>query len=113
LADLIETYTELNSSGIGLLSTLPIFFMGVGALCVKFLRSLFGEERGIGIGLAIIVVSCFGRFWLHTTIGLIVTAIGAGIGIATVQALMPAFIKRHFGGGTGRIIGFYSSAIVG
>lgn len=42
-----------------------------------------------------------------------ITAIGAGMGIATVQALMPAFIKRHFGANTGRMIGFYSSAIVG
>lgn len=113
LADLIVSHTSLNSSGVGLLSTLPIFFMGVGALCVKYLRFLFGEERGISIGLIIILVACFSRFWLHTDLGLMMTAIGAGIGIATIQALMPSFIKQHFGADTGRIIGFYSSAIVG
>jgi len=113
LADIIETYTALNSSGVGLLSTLPIFFMGLGALCVRFLRYLLGETRGISVGIGIISASCIGRFWLHTDIGLIITAIGAGIGIATVQALMPAFIKRSFSIDAGRIIGFYSSAIVG
>lgn len=113
IADLIQASTGMSSTSIGLLSTLPIFLMGIGALCVKWLRKSLGEERGISIGAMIIVVSSLARLWLNTEIGLMITAIGAGVGIATIQALMPAFIKHHFGHNTGRIIGFYSSAIVG
>ncbi len=113
LADLLETHTGLNSTGIGLLTMLPIFFMGVGALCIKWLRTTFGEKQGITVGAALITMSCFGRIWLNTDIGLVLTAVAAGMGIATVQALLPAVIKRSFGVDTGRIIGFYSSAIVG
>ncbi|MBB1486162.1 MFS transporter [Oceanospirillum sediminis] len=112
LADLIEAHTTLNASGIGLLSALPVFFMGTGALFVGLLRYIFGEKQGISIGILIIAVSCFGRHWMNNDSGLLITAICAGLGIAMVQALMPAFIKRHSGSNTGRMIGFYSAAIV-
>jgi CP family cyanate transporter-like MFS transporter len=66
LADLIETHTALNASGVGLLSTLPIFFMGIGALSVKLLRRMLGEERGISVGVALIALACFARMWLNS-----------------------------------------------
>lgn len=112
LADLIENATGLRATGIGLLTALPLFFMGLGALWVGSLRTVFGEQRGISIGALLIAVACLARFWLDTGAGMILSAITVGIGIAMVQALIPAFIKRRYGTDSGRIIGFYSSAIV-
>jgi CP family cyanate transporter-like MFS transporter len=112
LTDQILATTGMGSTGIGLLTMLPVFLMGVGAMSVRWLRKLLGEKAGIGLGTLIIAVSCAGRMGLDTNLGLLVTAAGAGIGISIVQALAPGFIKRNFPANTGRAIGLFSTAIV-
>ncbi|HTM78321.1 MAG TPA: MFS transporter [Devosia sp.] len=104
--------TDMGSTGIGLLTMLPVFLMGVGAMSVRLLRRALGEIFGIGIGALVIAVSCASRIWLDTSLGLLATAAGAGIGISIVQALAPGFIKRNFPANTGRAIGLFSTGIV-
>jgi CP family cyanate transporter-like MFS transporter len=112
LTDLILNATKMGSTNIGFLTMLPIFLMGIGAMSVRPMRKVLGEKFGIGLGSLIIAVSCGARIWLDTRFGLLVTAIGAGIGISIVQALTPGFIKRNFVGNTGRAIGLFSTGIV-
>jgi CP family cyanate transporter-like MFS transporter len=112
LADLILDATNMGSGRIGLLTMIPVFLMGVGAMSVRTLRNALGEKLGIGVGVLVIAMSCIGRLWLDTTLGLLATAAGAGIGISIVQALAPGFIKRNFFENTGRAIGLYSTGIV-
>jgi MFS transporter, CP family, cyanate transporter len=112
LTNLILTDTGMGSTGIGLLTMLPVFLMGAGALSVRAMRSTMGEKFGIGLGSLIIAASCGARIWLDTRFGLLATAAGAGIGIAIVQALAPGFIKRNFIANTGRAIGLFSTGIV-
>jgi len=69
--------------------------------------------RGIGIGIAIITAACALRWPLHDSGGLIATAALGGLGIALVQALLPAFIKRHFPARAGQLMGFYTTGIMG
>jgi MFS transporter, CP family, cyanate transporter len=104
--------TGMGSTGIGLLTMLPVFLMGVGAMSVRSLRRALGEKAGIGLGTFVIAVSCASRIWLDTSVGLLVTAAGAGIGISIIQALAPGFIKRNFPANTGRAIGLLSTGIV-
>ncbi|TPL23458.1 CynX/NimT family MFS transporter [Mesorhizobium sp. B2-4-9] len=112
LTELILGNTKLGSTGIGLLTTLPVFLMGLAALTVRLVRKALGEKLGIGLGALVIAGACAGRMWFPTGLGLLLTAGGAGVGIAIVQALIPGFIKRNFTGNTGRAIGLYSTAIV-
>ncbi|WP_417714698.1 CynX/NimT family MFS transporter [Pseudophaeobacter arcticus] len=104
--------TGVNSTIIGFLTMIPVFLMGIGAIYVRPLRAALGERGGITLGALIIALSCAARMWLPTGAGLLVTAAGAGIGIAMVQSLMPGFAKRNFGAATGRVIGLYSTGIV-
>ena len=104
--------TGMGSTGIGVLTMLPVLLMGIGAMSVRLLRKITGEKFGIGCGAILIAVSCAGRIWFDTSIGLLMTAAGAGMGISIVQALAPGFIKRNFAQNTGRAIGLFSTGIV-
>ncbi|HTO32243.1 MAG TPA: MFS transporter [Pararhizobium sp.] len=112
LTGLILDTTGMGSTGIGLLTMLPVFLMGVGAMSVRLLRKALGEKFGIGCGAFILAAACVSRVWFDGGIGLLATAAGAGVGISIVQALAPSFIKRNFAENTGRAIGLFSTGIV-
>lgn len=112
LADVIKHSAQITSTEIGLLTTLPVFLMGIGAMGAKYLRRALGEVMGISLGALGIIFGCLGRAWFTSGGGLLLTAALAGSGIAVIQALAPGFIKRNFGTTTGRVIGLYSTGIV-
>ncbi|AYG64414.1 MFS transporter [Rhizobium jaguaris] len=104
--------TGINSTAVGLLTMIPVFLMGVGAIYVRQVRAALGERGGIALGVLIVAGSSIARYWLPSGSGLLVTAAAAGIGITLVQSLMPGFAKRNFGSSTSRVIGLYSTGIV-
>lgn len=113
LLDLVQASTGLTHTQASLLTTAPIFVMGLCALFGTHLRRLLGERRGIAIGGIIIIIASLVRLILTGKVGLIATAILVGIGIALVQILLPAFIKRQFPVQSGRIMGLYTTGIMG
>lgn len=112
LLDLIEHATGLDSAGAGLLTTLPVFLMGVCALLGKSLRKKFGEVNGVALGTLLIVLACASRAWWGSATGMLVSAAVVGIGVALVQALLPGFIKGQFASATGRMMGLYTTGIM-
>lgn len=113
LLDLIEQSTGLNSAGAGLLTTLPVFLMGVCALLGRYLRKALGEVKGVAIGIILIVMACASRAWWGSATGMMVSAAVVGMGVALVQALLPGFIKGQFAAATGRMMGLYTTGIMG
>lgn len=113
LLDTIETATGMSHTTSSLLTTLPIFAMGVIAYFSNPLRRTLGEHLGISLGLFLITLACLARFPLTSTSGLLLSALIAGIGIAIVQALAPSLIKRTFSSHSDRIMGFYTTGIMG
>lgn len=113
LLDSIQASTGLGNADAGLLTTVPVFAMGVCALLGAQLQRRLGVARGIAIGIAIIAAACALRWPWHGSGGLIATAALGGLGIALVQALLPAFIKRHFPARAGQLMGFYTTGIMG
>lgn len=113
LLDSIQAGTGLGNADAGLLTTVPVFAMGVCALLGAQLQRRLGVARGIAIGIAIIAAACALRWPWHGSGGLIATAALGGLGIALVQALLPAFIKRHFPARAGQLMGFYTTGIMG
>lgn len=111
--DRIAAASGLTSTGAGLLTTLPVFLMGLGALTVSPLRRHLGERCGVIGGTAMIALACVLRPFFPSIAGLLGSAAIAGLGIAVVQALMPGFIKRVFADDVGRVMGYYSTAIMG
>ena len=112
LLDLIEADTGMSHTVSSLLTTLPVFAMGIFAYFSKPLRRLFGEPKGITLGLLLITLACLARFQFVSTNGLLITALVAGIGIAIVQALAPSFIKRSCPTQADRLMGLYTTGIM-
>ena len=111
--DQIQAATGLGHTGAGMLTTLPVLAMGLGALAGNRLYSLLGTIVGIRTGIVLIALACAARAWSSDAVGLILTALAAGVGIACVQTLLPAFIREHFNESASRAMGIYSTAIMG
>ncbi|MBG0750282.1 MULTISPECIES: MFS transporter [Pectobacterium] len=112
LLNQIQAATGLDDSMAGMLTTLPVFAMGWCALYGGQLQARLGEYRGITLGIVVIALACGARWWLNSGIALLVSAALAGIGIALIQALVPSFIKLHFGRHSSLLMGFYTTAIM-
>ncbi len=50
LLDLVERSTGMGSLGAGMLTTLPVFLMGLGAFAARHLRRFPGERNGVALG---------------------------------------------------------------
>ncbi|MDE9545511.1 MFS transporter [Xenorhabdus bovienii] len=108
----ISQFAQIKSVGISLLTTIPVLMMGVGAIYAQAIRQALGERGGIAIGGAVIALSCFIRLWAENHVGLFISTVLVGLGIAVIQALLPSFIKRNFGAATSSVIALYSTGIV-
>ena len=113
LLDIIQQATALSDAQAGLMTTLPIFVMGLCALAAGPLQRWPGTRWGIAVGGLVIALACALRQVWPTASTLLITAVLSGMGIALVQALMPAFIKGRFGDRAGTLMGLYSTGIMG
>lgn len=112
LLDTIQAATGLNDTYASLLTTLPIFVMGVFALLGAYMQRLISEKNGILLSIVFIAAACLSRYWLHSGIALILSSVVGGMGIALAQVLIPAFIKRNAPQKAGSLMGFYTTAIM-
>src|SRR5690554_5671530 len=87
--------------------------MGICALGGPWLQRRIGEVRGIALGMLLIVLAGTVRFVIDTAATLILSAAVAGTGIAMVQALMPAWLKRHHPARAGSLMGLFTTGIMG
>jgi MFS transporter, CP family, cyanate transporter len=113
LLDAIQRDTGLGDIGASLLTTFPVLLMGICLLGTAWLRGWMGGRAGIASGVLLILVACLARWVWPQAVALVLTAIVGGVGIAIVQALMPGVIRRRAGARSGRLMGFYSTAIMG
>lgn len=103
----------LSFSSAALLTMLPVMTMGLAMFFGMGLAKRFGEHRSIVLSLLVIGVATLSRLFLDSALELIVSAIAAGIGIAMIQALMPALIKSRFSDNVSMFMGLYVTAIMG
>ncbi|CAB3736423.1 putative transporter YycB [Achromobacter animicus] len=112
LLDMIQAATGATNTQASLLTTLPVFVMGICALAGGRLNKYLNERTGIALGVAMVALACAARYVGTQTYGLLLTAVLAGVGIALVQTLLPAFIKRNFAHDMGRVFGLYTTGIM-
>ncbi|MCM2361913.1 CynX/NimT family MFS transporter [Pseudomonas sp. SR18] len=103
----------LSFSSAALLTMLPVMAMGLAMFLGMGLARRFGEHRSIVLSLLVIGVATLSRLFLDSALELIVSAIAAGVGIAMIQALMPALIKSRFSDNVSLFMGLYVTAIMG
>ncbi len=112
LLDVIEAETGLSHTQSSLLTTLPVFVMGLCALFGRQIAGLFTERSGISLGITLILTACGMRYAATSGFSLLSTAVLAGVGIALTQTLLPAFIKRSFPADAGRVFALYTTGIM-
>jgi CP family cyanate transporter-like MFS transporter len=103
----------LSFSSAALLTMLPVMAMGLAMFFGMGLAKRVGEHRSIVLSLLVIGVATLSRLFLDSALELIVSAIAAGVGIAMIQALMPALIKSRFSDNVSLFMGLYVTAIMG
>ena len=109
----IRAEVPLSFSGAALLTMLPVMAMGLAMFFGMGLARRLGEHRSIVLSLAVIGLATLSRVFVDSAAELIVSAVAAGVGIALIQALMPALIKSRFSNNVSLFMGLYVTAIMG
>lgn len=109
----IRGEVPLSFSSAALLTMLPVMAMGLAMFFGMGLAKRFREHRSIVVSLLVIGVATLSRLFLDSALELIVSAIAAGVGIAMIQAVMPALIKSRFSADVSLFMGLYVTAIMG
>lgn len=109
----IRAATGLSFYGASLLTSLPVVAMGVGAFGAGALTRTIGETRGVALGLLAIALACAARWSASSGAALLATALLAGVGVAAIQALLPAVMKQRFHARVPLAMGVFSASIMG
>lgn len=109
----IREEVPLSFSTASLLTMLPVMAMGMAMFFGMGVAKRFGEHRSIVLSLVVIGLATVSRLFLDSAVELILSAIAAGVGIAMIQALMPALIKSRFSDNVSLFMGLYVTAIMG
>ncbi|TDN63904.1 CP family cyanate transporter-like MFS transporter [Paraburkholderia sp. BL10I2N1] len=109
----IRASTGLSFYGASLLTSLPVVAMGLGAFGANALARSVGEARGVALGLIAIALACGARWSTSSGAALLLTAALAGIGVASIQALLPGVIKQRFRMRMPLAMGMFSASIMG
>ncbi|MFM0502806.1 cyanate transporter [Paraburkholderia caffeinilytica] len=109
----IRGATGLSFYGASLLTSLPVVAMGIGAFGASALSRSIGETRGVALGLLAIALACGARWSTTSGAALLATAALAGVGVAAIQALLPAVMKQRFPARVPLAMGVFSASIMG
>ncbi|MEB5890075.1 MFS transporter [Enterobacter roggenkampii] len=112
LFSVLQREAGLTATQFSLLTTLPVAMMGLAALCGPWLLARVGAVRGIMLGLFILLVACSLRGFSTSLTGLMDTALLGGASIGTIQALMPALIKKAYTQTASTIMSLFSTGIM-
>ena len=111
LAD-IRAETGLSYAGVAMLTLVPTLLMGGGAFLSPFIQVLVGTRRGMLTALALLTLGSLLRFAPLSGLGLIMTAVLCGAGVAFIQAAFPGIIKERFPRQISAVTGLYSAMIM-
>jgi CP family cyanate transporter-like MFS transporter len=103
----------LSFSLAALLTMLPVMAMGLAMFFGMGISQRLGEHRTVVLSLLIIGLATLSRLFLDSAAELILSAVLAGVGIALIQALMPALIKSRFADNVSLYMGLYVTSIMG
>lgn len=112
LFSVLQREAGLTATQFSLLTTLPVAMMGLAALCGPWLLARIGAVRGIMLGLFILLIACSLRGFSTSLTGLMGTALLGGASIGTIQALMPALIKKAYTQTASTVMSLFSTGIM-
>ena len=104
--------TGMSFQSSAWLTSLPVICMGLVALLGVRLQVGLGERRGVALGLSMILGACLWRLSADQAQTLMATALLGGAGVALIQVLVPALIKRQFAQRVALALGVYSASLM-
>jgi len=105
---------DLSRATAGLVTTIPVLLMGLLAPLAPPLAARWTQERVLAGALALVAGALALRACSdHGALWLLLSAFGAGMGIAVAGPLMSSFIKQHFSRRVGGVIAAYSVSMTG
>jgi CP family cyanate transporter-like MFS transporter len=112
LLSAIRLDIPLSFSLAALLTMLPVMAMGLAMFFGLAISQRLGKHRTVVLSLLIVAIATVSRLFLDSAAELIFSAVLAGIGIALIQALMPALIKSRFSDNVALCMGLYVTSIM-
>ncbi|MFT3975571.1 MAG: cyanate transporter [Sphingomonas bacterium] len=113
LAAGIRADTGMTLQVAALLTLVPMGLMGVLAFAGPWVQGAVGDRRAVIGALLVMAAGSFARLFVASGAELIATAAVLGIGVAIVQAVFPAILKRSFPGQLTVVMGLYSATLMG
>lgn len=106
----LQETAGLTPTTAGLLTTLPVLFLGLSAPLAPLLAKTVGSERALSIALALLTA---GLFWrgLPFSGALFIGSALAGSAIGLGGTLLPALVKRELPGSADLVTGLYTMAL--
>ncbi|MEE1131988.1 MAG: MFS transporter [Caryophanon sp.] len=111
LLNTIADDLTVSSTQMSLLTSIPVFCMGLFASLAMPMTKRFGDRLAIALLMALIGIATIVRIFVPTYGALLVTSFFAGVGIAAIAPMMSGFIKKHFPHKTASVIGLHSFGI--
>ncbi|GAA3408306.1 CynX/NimT family MFS transporter [Paenibacillus hodogayensis] len=96
LLDVIKTDLGMSGAAASLLTTLPVFCMGLFALLSIRMGKRLGIERSLLLAMLLIGAATLVRAFTGNAIPLLVTALFSGMGIGIAGPLLTGYIKKYF-----------------
>ncbi len=109
-----EVRADLGLTGISaaVLTALPVLCFGLLAVVAPRWARRAGIEAVLVVALILLAIGLGSRVWGGTNLLLIGTMVVGG-SIAIANVLLPPLIKRDFAGGTGVMMGLYTTCLAG
>ena len=113
LVNTIQEQLQVSSTMMSLLTSIPVFCMGLFAPFAVPMQKKFGYRTSINILMLLIGVATAARYYFDSFAALIITSFLTGFAIAIISPIINAYIKETFKEKMAPVIGIYSFAIGG
>ncbi|MGW4162154.1 CynX/NimT family MFS transporter [Streptomyces sp. NPDC004788] len=110
VSEMAETY-GLSAAASSLVTSVPVLFLGLGALVAPWLGRRFGAERVLLAALLLLGAGILVRI-LPTAAALYAGGVLVGTAIALLNVLMPGLIKRDFPDRAASMTSVYTGAMI-
>ncbi|MFM8774927.1 MAG: CynX/NimT family MFS transporter, partial [Actinomycetota bacterium] len=107
----IQAATGWSDVAIGLLTTVPVIFMGAVALIVPTVAARLGRTQTVWLALAVLAFAAGIRWWATLPGVLPVSVVLAGTGIALASGLVPSIVREQLPDAIGASTGLWTSVM--
>ena len=107
----IQQTTGWNDFSLGLLTTVPVIFMGAVALIVPSVAARIGRPQTVWLALAVLTVAAGIRWWGAVPGIMAISVALAGAGIALAAGLVPGIVREQLPHAMGRSTGVWTATM--